>query len=217
MVILPIDKRLKRRVHRNLALSQDILVMEVYNIFPASVIHGGTAIWRCYGGNRFSEDADFYLPMAAKSRDMEAFLDSVKGKGFSVGKFRKTGNAIFAKFTYLGTEARLECVFRDMKDFTTRPFEMSDGNSMLVNTLKPEDLIGEKVSAYMGRKKARDLYDIFFLLRLAEDREKVKAYLRKLPMDLPKPPDERELKALIISGAVPSFEEMAGEVKRWAR
>jgi len=64
--MLPIDKKLKKRTHKIVALAQDILVMELYNSFTNAIIHGGTAIWRCYGSNRFSEDVDVYLPFSAK-------------------------------------------------------------------------------------------------------------------------------------------------------
>jgi len=38
---------------------------------------------------------------------------------------------------------------------------MTDGISILVNTLTLEEVIIEKVSAYLKRRKIRDLYDIF--------------------------------------------------------
>ena len=34
----------------------------IYNrVEPDATLYGGTAIWRCYGGNRFSEDIHIYL------------------------------------------------------------------------------------------------------------------------------------------------------------
>ncbi|MEM1546291.1 MAG: nucleotidyl transferase AbiEii/AbiGii toxin family protein [Candidatus Methanomethylicia archaeon] len=54
--------------------------MEIYNSFPEAVIHGGTAIWRCYGSNRFSEDVDVYLPLTVKMVNIENFLNNLRGK-----------------------------------------------------------------------------------------------------------------------------------------
>lgn len=217
MVVLPIDKKLKKRVHKAITLAQDILVMEIYDSFPNAVIHNDTAIWRCYGSNRFSEDVDVYLPLTVKKADLESFLRSLKGKGFRVEKFKRTNNSIFAKFSYLGIMIRFEAVFKNIKIFTTRSFEMSDGTSILVNTLRPEEIVKGKVSTYVKRKKVRDLYDIFFLLRFVEDKKIVKDALMKLIKKFKRPVDENELKVLIISGSVPSVENMLRVVRRWAR
>jgi predicted nucleotidyltransferase component of viral defense system len=217
MVVLPIDKKLKKRVHKNIALAQDILVMEIYNNFPAAVIHGGTALWRCYGSNRFSEDVDLYLPLAIKEKGLEEFLDNLRSKGFTVEKFKRTNNSIFAKFFYLDSVIRFEAVFKNIKNFVTKHFEMSDGTFILVNTLKPGDMIIEKISAYTKRRKVRDFYDIFFLLRFVEEKGEIKKPLARLAGEFKKPEDEKELKTLIISGSIPTFEKMLEEVKAWAR
>jgi len=217
MVILPIDKKLKKRMHKIVALAQDILVMEVYDNFFTAIIHGGTAIWRCYGSNRFSEDVDFYLPLAMKGTNAENFLEGLKRKGFAIEKFRRTNNAIFAKFSYLGVVIRYEAVFKNIKNIMTKPFEMSDGTSILVNTLLPEEIIKEKVSAYFKRRKIRDFYDIFFLLRFVEDKEKIKNELMKFIKEFKKPADEKELKTLIISGSIPTVEGMMEVVRAWVR
>jgi len=37
-----------------------------------------------------------------------------------------------------------------------------------VKTLSPEDLIKEKIKAYVNRRKVRDLYDIYYLLDFCE-------------------------------------------------
>jgi predicted nucleotidyltransferase component of viral defense system len=58
---IPLSQRLKRRQHIEIARLQDIVMETLYRVFPESVLHGGTAIWRCYSGSRFSEDIDVYL------------------------------------------------------------------------------------------------------------------------------------------------------------
>ena len=55
-----IDK-LKKKMHKDIALLQDIFIDILYEIFPDCVLHGGTAVWRCYNGTRFSEDIDVYI------------------------------------------------------------------------------------------------------------------------------------------------------------
>jgi len=52
---IPLHLKLKRKSHKDIARLQDIVIDVLYKIFPNAILHGGTAIWRCYNGNRFSE------------------------------------------------------------------------------------------------------------------------------------------------------------------
>jgi len=217
MPVLPIVKKLKRKIHRTVALAQDILVMEIYDNFPTAVIHGGTAIWRCYGSNRFSEDVDVYLMPASRRSDMQGFLVGLKGKGLTVDRFKDTDGMIFAKLHFMGVVVRCEILFKHVKDYVVKQFEMSDGNSILVNTLRPEQMIRAKISAYTGRRKVRDLYDIFFLLKFVERKKELRGLLVKLVNEFQEPEDERELKALIISGSVPTVDDMLELVRAWVK
>jgi len=214
MVLLPIQKKLKKNLHRTIALSQDLLVMEIYNFFPRAVLHGGTALWRCFGSNRFSEDVDVYFPTSVRNYRFKNFLEKLKDRGFTVEKFKKTNNSIFAKFSFSGTITRLEAVFKNVKIFVQKNYETFDGNFMVVNTLPPEILMEEKISAYLKRRKVRDLYDIFFLSKIVE-KNKVKNL--ELIKKFKEPVDEKELKALIIVGSIPSATFMLEEVRRWVK
>jgi predicted nucleotidyltransferase component of viral defense system len=98
-----------------------------------------------------------------------------------------------------------------------KPFEMIDGSSILVNTLLPEQIIEEKVHAYLKRGKIRDLYDIFFLLKFVENKDLVKDALKLLIKKFKPPKDEKELKALIISGSVPTVKFMLEELRKWVK
>ena len=217
MVILPLNKKLKKKIHRTIALAQDVLVISVYDLFPKAVIHGGTAIWRCFGSNRFSEDVDLYLPIGLKKAGVGRFLDDLKRRGFTIEKFKTTENAIFSRFSYVDAAVRCEAVFKNVESFVTKPFEMVDGTFMMVNTLSAEKVIEEKVSAYLRRRKVRDLYDIFFLLKFVEEKEETRDVLAKLLKDFKAPEDSDELKTLIVLGAVPNVKDMVGEIERWVR
>jgi len=192
-----------------------MMVMEVYDIFPTAVVHGGTAIWRCYGSNRFSEYVDVYLPKRLKMADFEKFVEALKEKDFSVEKLKKTENAIFSKFSFSDSIVRFEAIFKDVKDYVSRRYEMIDGNFMLVNTLTSENIVEEKILTYVERRKARDLYDIFFLSNLVK-RNEIKSELLKAIENFEKPVDEKELKTLIIYGSIPTADTLLNEVKAWA-
>ena len=70
--------RLKKKLHREIALLQDELIDIIYSIEPNAVLHGGTAIWRCFQGNRFSEDLDFYLTPSKNFK--ETFFNACKAR-----------------------------------------------------------------------------------------------------------------------------------------
>ncbi len=180
-------------------------------------MNGGTAIWRCYGSNRFSEDVDFYLPSNTGTATLQILRQGLSSKNLATEKFKKTNGTLFAKLSYTGTTVRLEAIFKDIKHSAIKPYEMSDGTSILVNTLSPEDLILEKISAYQARRKVRDLYDIYFLLSLLKERKKVRNALQEFLGKLQSPTDERELQTLIISGAVPTTDALVEEIEKWAR
>lgn len=215
MTSIPLEKKLKKKLHRQIALAQDILVDEVYRFFPKAMLHGGAAVWRCFGSNRFSEDLDFYLSSFSKKK-FDHLLNDLEGLGFSRLKFKQTKNAVFSKFEYSGVVVRLEATIKKMPEYKTMPFEMVDGNFIIVNTLPPYILLKEKVDSYLARQKIRDLYDIFFLLRFVEKDNQVKRTLRKFLQKYSPPKDEKDLKTLIIVGAVPKVEDMLQEIKKWA-
>ena len=82
--------------------------------------------------------------------------------------------------------------------------------------MHPEEAVEEKILTYIKRRKVRDLYDIFFLLKNAK-KDKIKSGLIKLIKEFKRPVDEKELKALIISGSVPSVENMLEGVRIWVK
>jgi predicted nucleotidyltransferase component of viral defense system len=212
--VLLLIRRLTKKVHRDIAMAQDLMVNVMYNVFSDVVIHGGTAMWRCYGGNRFSEDIDVYLPLKYRKREKyDEFIDAMEQVGFKTEKFKDTGNVIYSKFSMNGVIVSFEALFKNVKNIVTMPFEMIDGNFINVYTLSSEALLAEKTLTYLSRRKIRDLYDIFFLLNVVN--EKVdKKLLRKFLSDFKLPIDTKDLKVLIISGAVPSVSDMLLVIKR---
>ncbi|MCL4552123.1 MAG: hypothetical protein M1305_00995 [Candidatus Marsarchaeota archaeon] len=50
---LPIIQRLKKKGYREIASFHDAVVDLLYQTESSVILHGGTAVWRCYGGGRF--------------------------------------------------------------------------------------------------------------------------------------------------------------------
>lgn len=210
----PLHWRIKRRHHKEIAMAQDIAVEIFCSTFPRGVIHGGTAIWRCYSGNRFSEDIDVYLEKDLERID--AFFEALKKRGFEVVKKRVKENALFSTLKFAEVEIRFEAIFKRVKG-VVKEYETYEGILLSVYTLDPEDLLSEKVDAYLGRRKIRDLYDIFFLLRFVEKSESVKSKLLKLIQNFKQPADEKELRVIILFGAIPDKDDMLEYIQRWVK
>ena len=113
-------------------------------------------------------------------------------------------------------EIRFEAIFKGAKG-VLKEYETYEGNLLSVYTLDPETMICEKVDAYLKRRKIRDLYDIFFLLMSVKEAETVKPKLSKLVQNFKQPIDEKELKALVLFGAIPDKRDMLKYIGRWAR
>ncbi|MEK6951856.1 MAG: nucleotidyl transferase AbiEii/AbiGii toxin family protein [Nanoarchaeota archaeon] len=213
--MIPINLKLKRKVHKDVAYVQDLIVEELYNYFPHAVIHGGTAIWRCYNGNRFSEDIDAYIE---KDNDkIENFFKSLEKKGFQIIKKRVKANSLYSSLRFNDIAVQFEALFKKIKNFILKEYENSDGIFINVYTLSSEDLINEKAETYLKRKKIRDLYDIFFLLNYVSDKSKIILPLKRLIKNFSKPEDEENLKAIIIIGAIPGSKDIMDYITRWAK
>ncbi len=213
MAEIPLNLKLKKKTQKELAYAQDVLVEELYNFFPEAIIHGGTAVWRCYNGNRFSEDIDAYIKKDEKI--INNFFKSLEKKGFKTVKKRIKENSLYSELIFHEISVRFEATFQAKKSVLKR-YETSESFFINVYTLTPENLIIEKVETYLKRRKIRDLYDILFLLNYAEKKD-VKGHLNKLIRGYIPPEDEENLQAIIIAGAIPSSEQILEGIRRWAK
>lgn len=209
---LPLTKVLRKRVHAEIAMLQDEILEVVYSIVDRAVLHGGTAIWRCYGGNRFSEDLDFYFP--AGENFGVAFRRAVEERGLQVIKYKRTKNTVFAKATNGDVEVRLEMGLRKARGEVVRQYTRADGSFADVFTLSPEALVLEKMSAYRSRRLIRDVYDIYHLRNMLEREETIKKEIDAFMADIPKPIDEKSLRTVVYSGASPTFEQIVEALSR---
>ena len=206
---IPLLNRLRRRSQAEIALLQDEVAELLYGVDRGIVLHGGTAVWRCYGGNRFSEDLDFYCGHPAKIR--AEFPGKASARGLSVTKLKATENLLFCKVSNGIAEVRAELNFRRAVKPVLGRYERADGASMDVLTLSPGDLAAEKLAAYLVRRFIRDIYDVYHLSAMLDGDKRAEKRLGgalRAAGPLPLPVDERNLKSLIYSGAVPSFSQV---------
>ncbi|MCX6750548.1 MAG: nucleotidyl transferase AbiEii/AbiGii toxin family protein [Candidatus Pacearchaeota archaeon] len=207
---IPLQIRLKRESHRKIAYAQDLIVKEVYSVFNNAVLHGGTAIWRCYNGKRFSEDLDFYLPK--ENKKVELLFDNIKKIGFEIKKKKISERSIYSELVLERISIRLEATFQKVSGVIC-DYEMSNGNFLSIYSLSTEDFLVEKARTYLKRLKIRDLWDVFFLLKNIEDVKKIRE-IGDLIKNYKKPDDEENLRTILLEGIVPSAEEMIQYIKR---
>lgn len=131
-------------------------------------LKGGTALLLCYGLDRFSEDLDFdgnkKVNLAAR---IGRVLAAGGGDGGSVQATKDTDVVQRLRVLYPALDGtgrlKVETSYRD--GFDPADTVLVDG----VRTYRVSRLVGMKVSAFLDRTTARDLYDLRFLAKNFRD------------------------------------------------
>jgi len=184
---------------------------------PDLILHGGTTIWRCYSGNRYSEDLDFYL---VDQVDIYTKITQVlKEINLNLLKYKQTENVIFAKVSDNNIEVRVEIRLLKKKDpiffkKVVREYERIDGGTISIYTLSVEDILIEKANAYINRRLIRDLYDVYYLSNFIKDNieynKKVVELINRFPSSAL---DEPSFKSIILIGITPTTKQMLDLLK----
>ncbi len=212
--------------YRKKAILEDFLVDILYSEYSRKLtMHGGTAVWRCYGGERFSRDIDIYFKTDSIEDFCKSLLDFLKQKGLAI-KERGYFNQIntFSVTVQTDTKVKLDINFDyaqgDEVDYLT-----VSGGKRLIIALTPEALLNEKINAYADKIKnkkeeVQDLYDMWVLRNsipnpLKKTRERLNALLSEIKNK--KPVNVYMLELLMLDGLTPSFEKMIGDLNEWMK
>ncbi|MEM3841465.1 MAG: nucleotidyl transferase AbiEii/AbiGii toxin family protein [Candidatus Micrarchaeaceae archaeon] len=208
-----IESRLKSEKQVAIARLQDIAMESVLVIDKKIVMHGGTAIWRCYNGKRFSFDIDLYASDAEVKVILEKLSWELHKRGaemdYPIGSERIItvhNPEALIKLEMLKKPTRIKSVQIE--------YTKTDGTKMFVNTLSASDFILEKIKAYESRMYMRDLYDIYILVANNEIDKKSKSELNAFLLKLKPPSDAGQLKDLVYEGIAPSFEQIYENIKK---
>jgi len=121
------------------------------------IFKGGGALMFFYGLDRFSEDLDFDSKYEIS---VKSLMSTFKGIGeITVKKDTKTVKRIYVKPSGENFNIKVE--------ISLRPYTPIDEPISVFNKLKVysiNDLFSQKIKAFIGRDKARDLYDIGFIV-----------------------------------------------------
>lgn len=212
------------------AKMEDILVEVLYRKYKGLVFHGGTAIWRCYSGNRFSRDIHFYYGVESNEAKTLFFNSSkkyLKDLGYSL---KESGYANLTNTMHILLETNVKMKIEvnfDQKTGVPAEFRKVDDTKIVVLALTPSQLLLEKIEAYEDKTRSvreysqpevQDLYDIYHLTSLISSKDKVDLKrmknLIKFIENNP-PPNIKSLDHLILNGIPPTFEMMMLHLIRW--
>ena len=143
---------------------------------------GGTALRIIHNSPRFSEDLDFdYIAPPPKDQKIEKILQECmvsmekEGIGFILEEAKKTSGGYLAILHFdiknQTIKIQLEISFRSNREIN---IHKKGEIFTIVNDFTPpytlvgletKQLVAEKLKALLNRKKARDFYDLYYILR----------------------------------------------------
>lgn len=151
------------------------------------LFYGGTALRLAYGSPRFSEDIDLIRVRPFVFSEFEDFAQGVEknSEGWVLSDIKEKRNTFFALF--LIRHSQLKYSFSLKVEMHIPPRKVSLKSQLMLikspaSVLEPllvvptlDELKGLKERALMGRKKARDLFDLWYI-----------AQVLRTPLTLPK-------------------------------
>jgi predicted nucleotidyltransferase component of viral defense system len=136
---------------------------------------GGTALRMLYNSPRFSEDLDFSSAVSDIRAIEEALLETLaaiarENINMDLEESKETTGGYLAIVTFRtdheSVSIQLEISLREGEKRGETVTIVSDFvPSYIVLALAKEQLVDEKIQALLSRKKARDFYDLYFILR----------------------------------------------------
>lgn len=153
----------------------------LYSKTMSFVFKGGTCLRMAYGSPRYSEDLDFnsaldeneaYSALETTAKELEYFgiRAEVRNKRMSRSGFGFTlsyrgplyeGRDVTKGLVRIDVSLRGESVSEDRITVRT---EYDDVKTFIINAASLDHIFAEKVRALLVRGKARDLYDVWFLM-----------------------------------------------------
>jgi len=213
MVLLmdPIETKLKNKNQVAIARAQDLAMEALLALDEKLILHGGTAIWRCYNGKRFSYDLDIYASSIQVKKISNELTYELSKRGLYMDI--PTNSEKIIDIHSNDAVVKLEINVKTSIKNVQMVYSKADGSSMFINTLNASDFIIEKIKAYNSRLYIRDLYDIYHLVSTqAINENSIKSLIQFLG-NIEKPVDTKELQDLVYEGIAPSFEVMLGYIK----
>lgn len=217
---------------------QHVFLTELYRLPDAEkmLFKGGTALRIVYGSPRFSEDLDFSL-FGVEQRLAKKFIEDIFVKvlvetekaGIRVeidSKSDETSGGYFGAATFSG--GNYQPVSVEINVSTRNGRKVSGETDSIANDFVPaytilhlsqEELVEEKIfGALLDRKKPRDFYDVYFIMRkgmltpgqkerIAKEQERIISEAKKINF-------QNELRALLPISQQAIIRDFAATLER---
>lgn len=169
---------------------QNLLLSYLYQ-HPQSddlAFKGGTALRLLFGSPRFSEDLDFSSNLTAYriKKMLEGTLEKINKESlpWSLEESKTTSGGFFARYVFqlyrqdVAVEFNISLRDRVKPEPTLVTSPLIPAYQCMVLTIRK--LVWEKIDALFRRKKPRDFFDLYFLLRNRLGTEEIIPYKKKL-------------------------------------
>jgi predicted nucleotidyltransferase component of viral defense system len=175
-------KGLKNREFIEKEYFQDLMLFHIYEISNSFVFKGGTALYKLYNLPRFSEDLDFSVLGEIKNKDIEGVIETAAKKvGMEIKSKKMIKGSLLFKLGFKGILTPYNTLRIDVNlkqkvfEYEVNNYvpEFIDINPFSLKILSLKEMIAEKIHSLLKRTKARDLFDLFFLLRLETPERKI--------------------------------------------
>lgn len=224
----------------------ELILFNLTDFHRSLVFKGGTALYKFYNLNRFSEYLDFDI--SGKQIDINPLTKKIL-RGFELTGMQRTlietkphGNEINIHFFVRGPlyDGSKNSMSRVTINLSKRERPIFISNKLLVtsypeipsfevNVLDAKEIAAEKIRCIMTREKPRDIYDLWFLYKrkilidLSLINKKLKLYNMVFDKTIfyEKLQQKRnmwasDLKGLII-GTLPRFDDIMVELESWSK
>ncbi len=185
----------ERQLEKDYIANLMLKVISVNKLSTSLEFKGGTALYMFHSLDRFSEDLDFsYI---GRDKDMSRQIDSYLKPiftdfGLSYNISKNKGNVLTRNaegaisgirtelfiegplFGRTGTRHKLKIDISFRNDAIMKPeigrivSRYPDVGTILIYKMPLEEILAEKLCAILERQKARDIYDVYFMLKFNE-------------------------------------------------
>ena len=155
---------------------QDLLLFNIYKQTNLFIFKGGTALYKLYGMQRFSEDLDFSLIKNLNAEGIiKRALENIKDS--EIKEIKRLKDSVLIKIAFKGIITKYNTLRIDINQknpvfekFDVKNYISSyvDINPFSLRVLSLKEIVAEKIHSIFNRESARDLYDLFFLLKFVE-------------------------------------------------
>ena len=182
---------------------------------------GGTALRIIYGSPRYSEDLDYTASRMTDTevrQAIEGAIGDMRKEGFEVSmEYNKTsgGWLVLLETKVASWPVRVELNLSRRKEASKGEFHLIASPytpPYTINALSEEELVAEKIEALLSRKKPRDYYDLYYILRSSLNKKPAIKKKREL-MECAEGMDDTKIKKELKTFLPASYQPVAANLK----